>query len=339
MPSPLPMSRRALLASGAALPVTALAPPAAQATPARPQGPAPYGLPISPAFPFEKKTLTVEGAAIAYVDAGDGPPVVFLHGNPTSSYLWRNIIPHVLDRHRAIAPDLIGMGDSGKPDIAYTLQDHLRFMDGFFAALDLRDAVLVVHDWGSVIGMRYARLNPDRVRALAFMEAIVPPGMPIPSTDAMGPVAGPIFADLRQPGTGEAMVLQNNAFVEQILPELGVVRRLSAAEMDVYRAPYPTPDSRRPTLQWPRELPIGGTPAFATEQVLANGAWLAESPIPKLIFHAEPGVLMPAPVIAHFQAMLPAVETRLIGAGLHFLQEDHPQVIGTGLADWLRRIG
>lgn len=298
----------------------------------------PYGLPISSDFPFQKKSVTVNGSKIAYVDEGAGQPVLFLHGNPTSSYLWRNIIPYVTGGYRAVAPDLIGMGDSDKPDIGYTFEDHAAYIDGFISALGLKDLILVVHDWGSAIGMRHARMNGNNVAALAFMEAIVPPSMPAPSYEAMGPQMGDLFRNLRTPGIGEKMVLEGNFFVEEILPKMGVRRPLSEAEMAAYRAPYPTPASRLPTLQWPREIPIGGEPAFATAQVLKNGEWLMLSRIPKLLFYAEPGALMPKPVVEFMATNVPNLETRFLGAGVHFLQEDHPHLIGQGLADWLRRI-
>ncbi len=299
--------------------------------------PAPYGLPISAAFPFEKATVEVEDSHIAYVDEGEGRPVLFLHGNPTSSYIWRNVIPYVSDDHRAIAPDLIGMGDSGKPDIAYTFEDHARYIDGFIAALDLEDVVLVLHDWGAGIGMRYARRNPDNVAGLAFMEAVSPPSLPVAGYDAMPPDLAEFFRTLRSPA-GEELVLEQNSFVEQVLPGLGVVRELTEAEMAAYRAPYPTPASRLPTLQWPREIPIGGEPAFAAEEVAANGDWLVASPLPKLLFYAEPGLLFPEPAVDWLRANLTNLETRFLGAGTHYLQEDHPHLIGQGLADWLRRL-
>lgn len=339
------MSRRTALTAGAAGLAAALSTAPSSAQSQSSAGPtAPYGLPISPDFPFTKKTIEIEGSTIAYVDEGQGQPVLFLHGNPTSSYLWRNVIPHVTGPtapggYRAIAPDLIGMGDSGKPDIGYTLEDHLRYMDGFIEALDLTDTILVIHDWGSVIGMRHARLHPDRVAAVAFMEAVVPPGMPAPSYEAMGPQMGPLFRDLRTPGVGEMLVLDGNLFVEKILPEMGVVRQLSEAEMDAYRAPYPTRESRIPTLQWPREVPIGGEPAFAVSEVERNGEWLMTSPMPKLLFHAEPGALLPQQAVGFLVAKVPNLEVRFLGAGTHFVQEDHPHLIGQGLADWLRRIG
>ena len=333
MPTELNLSRRAFLASGATVPILAGSPVFAQSDTVS----EPFGLPISAEFPFEKQTVSVHGSDMAYVDVGAGQPVLFIHGNPTSSYLWRNIIPYVTGGYRAVAVDLIGMGDSAKPDIAYTLEDHARYVDGFIDALGLEDIVLVIHDWGTALGMRFARLNPDRVSALAFLEAIVPPGLPVPSYEAMGPEFGEMFRNLRTPGVGEQMVLEENFFIEGLLPS-AVARGLTDAEMAAYRAPYPTPESRLPTLQWPREIPIGGEPAYATEQVLANGDWLAATEIPKLLFYAQPGALTPPQVADHMAQNLSNIETRLVGVGIHYLQEDHPHVIGQGLADWLRRI-
>jgi haloalkane dehalogenase len=297
----------------------------------------PYGLPISAEFPYEKAFVEVEGSRIAHVDEGEGRPVLFLHGNPTSSYLWRNVIPYVTDDYRAIAPDLIGMGDSGKPDIGYTFEDHARYVDGFISALGLEDIVLVVHDWGSALGMRYARLNPDNVAGLAFMEAIVPPVLPAPGYEAMPPDMAEFFRTLRSP-QGEELVLEQNWFVEVVLPEMGVLREMTEAEMNAYRAPFPTPESRLPILQWPREIPIAGEPAFATAEVEANGEWLQTSPLPKLLFHAEPGMLFTAPVVEQVTATVPNLEVRFLGVGTHYLQEEHPHLIGQGLADWLRRM-
>ena len=293
---------------------------------------------ISAAFSFEKKFVEVNGSTMAYVDEGEGPVVLFLHGNPTSSYLWRNIIPYVMNRYRAIAPDLIGMGDSDKPDIAYTFADHVAYLDGFITALNLKNITFVIHDWGSVLGMRYSRLNEDNVRAIAFMEAGIPPAFPAPSYEAMGEQMGELFSKLRTPGIGEDMVLQKNFFVETILPQMGVMRSLTEEEMAVYRAPFPTPASRKPTLQWPREIPIAGEPKNTTEVVLANGKWLYATELPKLYFYADPGVLNPLPVSEYVKANTKNIETVLVGPGLHYLQEDHPHEIGTALSDWLNRV-
>ncbi len=297
----------------------------------------PYGLGISSDFPFTKKTIAVNGANMAYVDEGTGPVVLFMHGNPTSSYLWRNIIPHVVSAgYRAVAVDLIGMGDSDKPDIGYTFGEHASYVDGFIAGLDLKDITLVVHDWGSGLGMRYARRNPDNVRALAFMESLIPPAFPAPSYAAMGQVAD-LFKALRTQGSGEEMVLKNNFFIEEVLQKLGVARGLTSDEMAHYRAPFLTEQSRLPTLQWPREIPIGGTPKRVADEITANGTWLTSSNIPKLYFYASPGAINPAPVVQWVIANVPNLETRFVGTGAHFLQEDHPELIGTGIADWLRR--
>ncbi len=298
----------------------------------------PYGIEISAEMPYAKKRVDVLDSQMTYVDVGQGPTVVFLHGNPTSSYLWRNVIPPVVSEgYRAIAPDLIGMGDSDKPDIEYTFQDHYAYLSTFLDALDSDSMTLVIHDWGSALGMRYARENPKRVNALAYMEAIVAPGMPVPSLEAMGPEIGGLFGALRSPA-GIDMVLGNNFFVEEVLPKFGVARTLSEAEMAAYRAPYKTRESRLPTLVWPRQIPINGEPINVVAHIEKNSSWLVKSPIPKLLFWAEPGSLMPKAAVDWHIANVPNLETRFLGAGLHFLQEDHPQLIGSGLSDWLRRI-
>lgn len=314
---------------------TSIAPGTARAEAAKPAKP--YGIGISPEFPFTKKKMDVLGSSIAYVDEGQGKPVIFLHGNPTSSYLWRNIIPHLPDGYRAIAPDLIGMGDSGKPDIGYTFADHAAYLDAFFEKLDLTEITFVIHDWGSALGMRYARLNPDRVAAVAFMEAIIPPAFPVASFDDMPEQLADFFRLMRT-DKGAEMVLEQNFFVEVVLPQMGVMRPMSDQEMAAYRAPFPTAESRKPVLAWPREIPIEGTPANVVGEVAANGEWLTESQIPKILFYAEPGAIIPPAAARHLAATVPNLETRFVGAGTHFIQEEHPHVIGQGLADWLRRI-
>ncbi len=288
-------------------------------------------------FPFVKKRHDLLGSHIAYIDEGTGRPIVFLHGNPTSSYLWRNIIPHMPDGTRSIAPDLIGMGDSGKPDISYRYLDHANYLFDFLDQQKLENAVFVVHDWGSALGMHYMRERPGTVTALAFMEAILPCGFPVESYEAMGPL-GDLFRNLRAPGIGEKMVLDENYFIETILPELGVVRDLSDAEMTAYRAPFLTRADRLPTLQWPREVPIANEPPEVAEIIRQNGAWLMQTDIPKLLFHAEPGAIMPPEAVAWLKSNLTNLETRFLGAGTHFLQEDHPHRIGKGIADWLHTL-
>ncbi|MEX0338318.1 MAG: haloalkane dehalogenase [Arenibacterium sp.] len=317
------LTRRAILASSVAL---ALAAPALS-----------QNTPPSAEMPFAKAFVDVKGSRIAYVDEGTGPVVLFLHGNPTSSYLWRNIIPYVSDGYRAIAPDLIGMGDSGKPDIGYTFAEHAAYLDAFIAALDLKDITLVVHDWGSILGMRYARLNESNVRALAFMEAGIPPALPAPSFEAMGEASAELFRMLRSPA-GEQAVLQENFFVEEVLGKFGVATPLSQAVLDNYRAPFPTPESRLPTLVWPRQIPIAGEPADVAAVVSDNGAWLYATGLPKLMLHVAPGALMPPPVVAYVKAHASNLEDVFLGEGVYFVQEDHPDAIGRALRDWLDRL-
>ncbi|MFL4470061.1 haloalkane dehalogenase [Tateyamaria armeniaca] len=288
-------------------------------------------------MPFEKKFVEVNGSQMAYVDEGNGPVVLFLHGNPTSSYLWRNIIPFVSDTHRAIAPDLIGMGDSGKPDIDYTFADHAEYLDGFIEGLGLQDITLVIHDWGSVLGMRYARLNESNVKAVAFMEAGIPPALPAPSLEAMGEPSAQLFGMLRSPA-GEEAVLQGNFFVEEVLGKMAVATPLSQEVLDNYRAPFPTPESRKPTLVWPRQIPIAGEPADTAEVIIANGDWLYSTDMPKLMLHVAPGALMPPPVVEYVKANASNLEDVFLGPGVHFVQEDHPEAIGRALRDWIDRL-
>ena len=297
---------------------------------------APGSLGTADVMPYDYKFIDVHGSKIAYVDEGQGDPILFIHGNPTSSYLWRNIMPHVEDQGRVIALDLIGLGKSDKPDIGYTYQDHYKYVSGFIDALDLQNITLVIHDWGSALGMHYARENETNVRGLAFMEAIVAPAVPIPDYESLG-AGGEFFKGVRTEGVGEQMILKDNMFVEVILSEMGVAKPLSENVRAVYREPFETEQSRLPTLTFPRMLPIGGEPADVTAITTANGEWLAKTELPKLYFYAEPGALNPAPVVDYFKKTLPNLETRFVGAGVHYLQEDQPHVIGKGLSDWLRR--
>ena len=326
----IPIIRKALMIAIFSLLLLSLV-NAQNAPPPKPTGPA-----ISSEFPFEAHHVEIKGSKMHYVDEGEGDPILFLHGNPTSSYLWRNIIPYATPFGRAIAVDLIGMGKSGKPDIDYRFENHAEYLEAFIDELKLTNITLVVHDWGSALGMDFARRNPERVKGIVFMEAIVPPAMPIPSYEAMGG-GGEFFRNVRTPGVGEEMILQNNMFVEVVLPEMGTVRKLTDAERQAYRAPYPTPENRKPTLVWPRELPIAGEPADVMGIVERNGAWLHETHIPKLMFYAEPGAFGGPEVAAYFAENLKNIETNYVGPGYHYIQEDHPHMIGRELADWLRR--
>jgi len=289
---------------------------------------------ISTAFPFEKKRISVHGAQMAYVDEGRGDPVLFLHGNPTSSYLWRNVLPYLKDDARVIAPDLIGMGDSEKVDSDYRYVDHYRYLSGFISELGLNVVTLVLHDWGSGLGFNWARQNEDKVKAIAFMEAIV--GV-VPSWSDFPEDFQELFKAFRTEGVGEEMIMEKNMFVEQVLPG-SVVRRLTDDEMNFYRAPYPTVESRKPLWCWPNEIPIEGEPKDVTEIVSAYSDWLRMTKIPKLMLHATPGGLIRPPMVEMLKQALPNLETVDIGQGIHFVQEDNPHGIGEAIRDWHGRL-
>ena len=285
---------------------------------------------------YQRQRATVNGHAMAYVEAGGGDPIVFLHGNPTSSYLWRNVIPHLEALGRCIAPDLIGMGDSDKlepsgPD-RYTLAEHQRFLDGFLEAVGAADKVVfVVHDWGSALGFDWSFRHPDRVRGLAYMEAVV---MPV-TWDDWPEAARQVFQGFRSPA-GESMVLEKNIFVERVLPA-AVMRELSQAEMAVYRRPYAEPgESRRPTLTWPRQIPIEGEPAEVVAIVERYGAWLARCDTPKLFVNADPGSILTGRA-RDFCRTWPT-QTEVTVKGLHFVQEDSPDQIGAAVADFVKAL-
>ena len=285
------------------------------------------------ATPLTKQYATVNGKQMAYHETGTGRSVVFLHGNPTSSYLWRNIIPHVSDSARCIAPDLIGQGDSDKlddtgPD-SYRFVEHRTYLDGLLEQLDLGDdIVLVIHDWGSALGFDWANRNRDRVAGIAFMEAIV---RPFTGWEEFPEAARGIFQGFRSEA-GEDMIIEKNLFVEAVLPG-SILRDLTDAEHDEYRRPFTESEHRRPTLTWPRQIPIGGEPADVTEIVTAYSEWLSSSPIPKLFINAEPGALMTESIVDDCRSWPNLTETSV--AGSHFIQEDSPHEIGQAIADWL----
>ena len=299
----------------------------------------PLALRASPStdFPWEKKTKTILGHQMAYVDEGAGRPVVFLHGNPTSSFLWRGVIPAVLPGHRAIAPDMIGMGDSEKPDISYTYVDHAAHLHGLLDSLDLTDAVFVLHDWGGALGFDWIMQNPDRVSAVAYMETIAPPVMPFESYEAMGPF-GEMFKAWRTPGVGEKMILEENMFIDQVLGQIAVATPLSPEVLAVYNSYYPDAASRAPLLQWPREVPIGGEPANTVALTNDIAGFLTTSDLPKLLFHVTPGAITPPEAVEWMKANVPNLEDVHLGPGAHFIQEDYPTEIGAALAEWLTRI-
>jgi len=287
--------------------------------------------PISASDRYDRRRVAVLDSEMAYVDTGRGRPVVFLHGNPTSSYLWRNVIPHVEGVARCLAPDLIGMGRSGKaPAGSYRFVDHARYLDAWFDALALRDVTLVVHDWGSALGFAWARRHPDRVAGLIYMEAIVRPL----TWDEWPESARKIFQLMRSPA-GEELVLQKNVFVERILP--ASIQRTLTDEMETYRAPFREPgESRRPTLTWPREIPVGGEPADVVRIAEDNAQWLAKSPVPKLFVNAEPGSILVGPQRELCRTWPNQREVTV--RGLHFIQEDSPADIGRAVAEFVRKL-
>jgi len=281
---------------------------------------------------MDKKTAIINGLGMAYVDVGRGDPIVFLHGNPTSSYLWRNVVPHLSARYRCIAPDLIGMGDSAKlPDSgpsSYTFTDHRRYLDGLLDHLDLGSRVtLVVHDWGSALGFDWAHRNQDRVHAVAYMEAIV---TPVGWAD-WPELARPIFEAMRS-NAGEGLVLEKNIFVERILPA-SIIRDLTDEEMDAYRAPYvEAGESRRPTLTWPRQIPIDGKPTDTHEVVAGYSRWFSNTDLPKLFINADPGSILVGRQ-RNFARRWPN-QTEVTVPGIHFIQEDSADLIGEAILAW-----
>ena len=288
---------------------------------------------ISDQMPYQKHFQDVDGKRIAYVDEGEGDPIVLLHGNPTSSYLWRNVIPELVGSGRVIAPDLIGQGDSEKLPASegpgrYGFLTAYHYLSGLLAALGLdRDVTLVVHDWGSGLGFHWASQHPDAVKAIAYMEAIV---MPM-TWDDWPEAARGIFQGFRSE-KGEDLILKRNRFVEAVLPG-SVLRGLTDVEMAHYRRPFELEEDRRPTLNWPREIPIEGEPAEMVRLVEHYGRWLAASPVPKLFVNADPGSILIGRQ-RDFCRSWPN-QTEVTVKGSHFLQEDSPVEIGQAVARWL----
>ena len=283
-------------------------------------------------MPATQQFATINGKRIAYLEAGSGDPILLLHGNPTSSYLWRNVIPHLEGLGRVIAPDLIGQGDSEKlPESEgperYSFQVAFDYLDGLLKHIAAdQNVTLVLHDWGSGLGFHWASQNPQAVKGIAYMEAIV---APLSWQDWPESERG-IFQGFRSE-KGEDLVLTRNLFVEGVLPS-SILRDLSAEEMAHYRAPFDTPANRQPTLNWPRQIPIDGEPPHMVSLVEAYGAFMAESPIPKLFINAEPGSILVG-AQRDFCRRWPN-QTEVTVEGLHFIQEDSPEAIGRAIADW-----
>jgi haloalkane dehalogenase len=284
--------------------------------------------------PLSKKTVDVLDSRMAYHERGEGAPVLFLHGNPTSSYLWRDVIAELEGRGRLIAPDLIGMGDSGKlknpGHDSYRFATHREYLAAFIDAVfgPHEKIVFVIHDWGSALGFDWANRHRDRVRGIAYMEGIV---RPVAGWEEWSAAATPIFQGFRS-DKGESLILDRNMFVERVLPG-SVLRKLSEAEMTEYRKPFLAREDRWPTLTWPRQIPIAGEPADVVQIVSDYAAWMAENDVPKLFVNAEPGAILIGPVREFCRTWKNQTEVTVPGS--HFIQEDSGTAIGRAIADWM----
>lgn len=289
-------------------------------------------LPIYENDQHPRKLVRVLDIEMSYVDLGEGDPIVFLHGNPTSSYLWRNIIPYVSKMGQCLAPDLIGMGKSGKsPNNAYFFDDHMQYLDSWFETLNLtKNVTLVLHDWGSVLGFYWAFRNQEKVKAIIYMEAIVQPLLWSDFTNGRDA----IFRALRSE-RGDQMIFADNFFIEMILPK-SIMRKLTNAEMDTYREPFNNRESRLPTLIFPREIPIEGEPTNIVDIVNEYGNWLSMSQIPKLLIKAEPGALLTGRAIDFCRTWPNQKEVSV--KGIHYIQEDSPIEIGVAIQDFIAGI-
>ena len=284
---------------------------------------------------WDKKYIDVLGKQVAYVEMGEGDPIIFQHGNPTSSYLWRNIMPQLQSLGRCIAMDLIGMGDSekleDKGNMTYSYDTHKKYFDGFLDAIGVEsNATLVIHDWGSALGFDWANDYPQRVKAICYMEGIVQ-SMEWEdwNEDAKG-----IFQGFRSPA-GEEMILEKNLFIEAVLPG-SILRKLSDAEMNEYRRPFNDKKSRRPTLDWPRQIPLENDPPEICRIVDSYSQWMAENNIPKLFINAEPGAILIGKQREFCRTWKNQKEVTVKGS--HFIQEDSPNEIGNAIFDWLKGI-
>lgn len=285
--------------------------------------------PISSDFPFESRYVEVKGSKIHYIDEGEGEPILFLHGNPTSSYLWRNIIPYLTQQGRCIAPDLIGMGQSDKPNLKYGFFDSYNYLESFIETLGLQNITLVLHDWGSALGFHYANLHRNNIKGLVFMESMVRPF----EWDKVPLDVRLSFRLMRTPGLGWLFVNVGNLFIRKMLPDL-IVRQLTQEEKDFYAKPYPTVKSRTPLRRWPEDVPISHHPQSVADAVASYNQWLKETPLPKLFFYVTPGVAITADTVTWLQENVPHLQSIHLGHGLHFIQEDFPHEIGEAISHW-----
>ena len=288
---------------------------------------------ISADFPFESKFVEVNGSRMHYVEQGQGDPILLVHGNPTSSYLWRNVIPHLSASGRCIALDLIGMGKSDKPDIPYRIFDHSQYFEGFIAALGLKNIRLVLHDWGGFVGFHYASRHADNVSAIAFMEAVI---KPMKLADRSEQTQG-MFTMFRGE-QGWQKIVGENFFVEKVLPG-SVVRKLTEEEMNVYRAPFVEESTRKPIYVFPNDIPFDGEPADVVAAVEAYDEAVGKAGIPMLLLAFEPSAIIGPVEVAWCKGQFPTLSVKEMGKGIHFVQEDQPEAIGKAVAEWLGGLG
>ncbi len=288
---------------------------------------------ISDRFPFQSKYVEIFNTSIHYIDEytvdKTGPVFLFLHGNPTSSYLWRNIIPYTAPLGRSIAIDLVGFGKSGKPDIDYTYQDHIKYVNGFIETLRLKNIVLVIHDWGGAIGFNYAINNPENIKGIVFMETFCRP-MQWSRLDFL---TRWIFKQFRKPKTGQKWNGRYNAFIRFIIP-MSIVRKLSKTEMQIYQQPFATIASRKPIVIFPQELPFEEDNTINKKVVSAYYKWLQENDIPKLLLYAEPGLQIQTKEVELYKKVFKNLTATFIGKGKHYIQEDQPYKIGEAIKQW-----
>ena len=292
--------------------------------------------PISPEFPFVSRYVEVHGSKIHYVEEGSGDPILFLHGNPASSYLWRNVIPHLSPHGRAIAPDLIGYGKSDKPFIEYRVFDHIKYMEGFIEALGLTNITMVVHDWGSAVGLHIAMAHPEWVKAVAMMDAHI---RPIPTwadfAEDKKSIEG--FQAFRTPVVGWDLVITKNVFLADVFPG-AMIRKITAEELDVYMAPFQSEESRQPVWRLANDIPVAGQPADTHALFAAYSQKLTQSEIPKLLIYFEPGFVIKRNELEWARANLPNLKTVQVGNSIHFVQEDDPHGIGEAIASWYQSL-
>lgn len=292
---------------------------------------------VSSEFPYGHRFVEVLGSQMAYVDEGEGDPILFLHGQPTSSYLWRNIMPFVEGRGRIIAPDNIGFGKSDQPDLDYTFLDHYKYFEAFVDKLGLENITLVVHDWGSGLGLHYAAQNPGNVKGIVTMESLLAPILPAASYDEMPKELGNFFRYVRSP-EGRTAIIEGNAWLSDKGFLAGFIDRpILPDALSVYQDVHTTEKARVQVNQWPNEIPIGGEPSHTTEIVANYNAFLEETDIPWLFLYASPGATSPAAAADYWAERAQNIETVYIGHGLHYVQEDQPYAIGRAILDWMRR--